>query len=295
MAITVKDFAMGRKTFFITPDLSLFPETYLEDYFSFGYECYFVENSKIIPLKEKIEIMIQIFHDIILIFNIDYNVEGINWAEYISELQKKYGDRVAIGVTFVKRADKDAKRKLEKMYLFDIGITCGCIQLEYQKSSNFIIIQKMLNANQAQGRRKNIRALCTKAYTFSFTYKGVLYNGTLQDISLSHFSFIFQSGKLPIKDYEKIDEVTLHLKGLFIKSGAVLMMERASGENILFVFAFVTENGMNGLNDRYRQLIIPNMYQLMSSNCKNLMDKVISSRSDENMLSRDVDDMEINL
>ena len=46
MSITVKDITSSRKTFFIAPDDSFFPESYLEDYFSLGYECYFIENDK---------------------------------------------------------------------------------------------------------------------------------------------------------------------------------------------------------------------------------------------------------
>ena len=46
MGISVKEIVTGRKTFFITPDTSLIPESYLEDYFALGYECYFVENDK---------------------------------------------------------------------------------------------------------------------------------------------------------------------------------------------------------------------------------------------------------
>ena len=45
MGITIKEIVTGRKTFFITPDMSLFPESFLEDYFALGYECYFVENT----------------------------------------------------------------------------------------------------------------------------------------------------------------------------------------------------------------------------------------------------------
>ena len=53
MGISVKELVTGRKTFFITPDTSLIPETYLEDYFALGYECYFVEYDKRVKLEKK--------------------------------------------------------------------------------------------------------------------------------------------------------------------------------------------------------------------------------------------------
>lgn len=296
MAITVKDFAIGRKTFFITPDMSLFPENYLEDYFALGYECYFVENNKNFPLQKKIDILVSIFHDIILIFNIDYTIQDINWYNFISDLQFKYENKIYIGVTFVKRPDKEAKGKLEKLFNYDLGIKCGTVQLEYNKNENFWIIQKILYANQAQGRRKNIRALCTKAYTFGFIHNGVQYSGIMQDISLSHFSFIYPKDELNVKEFERIDGMDFHLKGLLIRTSAVLMMKRPVGENnVLYVFAFLDDNGLNGLSERYRQLVIPNIYGLMSANYKNLIGKVILSTLDNNSLNGNVEDMEINL
>lgn len=87
MAVTIKDFAVGRKTFFITPDLSLFPENFLEEFFALGFECYFVENLKTISLEEQIEAIISVFQDVILFFNIDANIPGINWFNFIKELQ----------------------------------------------------------------------------------------------------------------------------------------------------------------------------------------------------------------
>ena len=72
MGISIKEIVAGRKTFFITPDTSLIPEVFLEDYFALGYECYFIEYDKRISLKKKIDILISIFHDVIIFFNIDY-------------------------------------------------------------------------------------------------------------------------------------------------------------------------------------------------------------------------------
>lgn len=294
MAVTIKDFAVGRKTFFITPDLSLFPENFLEEFFALGFECYFVENLKTISLEEQIEAIISVFQDVILFFNIDANISGVNWFLFIKDLQERHPE-IFIGVLFVKRPDREVKNRLEKMFNYDLGIKCGCVQLEYQRNANFWIIQKILFANQAQGRRKTIRALCTGAYTFSFELSGQTYDGTLQDISLSHFSFIYPKDKMIINSYEKIDNIHFHLKGLLIRSDAVLIMQRHIGEDVLNVFAFLDENGMNGLTGRYKQLLLPNIYELMSTNYKNLMTKVLETRKVDNNAPSDVEDLEINM
>ena len=280
MGITIKEIVTGRKTFFITPDMSLFPESFLEDYFALGYECYFVENDKHTSLQKKLDILISIFHDVIFFFNIDANVQNIEWPTFIRSLTENYSNQASIGVLYTKRQTKDEKNRLEYKYLFEMGLNCGCIQLEYQKKSNFGIIEKILFANQAQGRRKNIRALCTKACTFSFTYNGMAYSGILQDLSLSHFSFVFAEGKLSVQMYEKVSDFHFNIRGFLFRSDAVLIMQRPSEGEVLFVFAFVSSTGANGLDQRIKQLLIPNIYQLMSSNCKNLLDQIYARVGD---------------
>lgn len=280
MGISIKEIVTGRKTFFITPDTSLIPESFLEDYFALGYECYFIENDKRISLQRKLDILISIFHDVIFFFNIDYNIPDLEWPIFIRRIIEQYENRACIGVVYTKRQTKDEKARLEYKYLYEIGLSCGCIQLEYQKKANFVIIERILAANQAQGRRKNIRALCTKSCTFSYNQMNTVYNGVLQDISLSHFSFVYPNGKLQVQLYEKISDFHFNIKGFMFRSDAVLIMERPVNGEVLYIFAFTTSTGANGLDQRIKQLLIPNIYQLMNSNCKNLLDQIYNRVGD---------------
>lgn len=266
MAVSLNEIVTGRKTFFITPDRSRFPENFLEEYFAMGYECYFIENDKRLPLQKKIEIIISIFKDCILFFNIDAPVDDIFWPKYIWQLKMQYGDRVLIGITYTKRQAREEKAKIERKYLLEIGISCGAVQLEYQKGTNFIIIQNLLFANQAQGRRKTIRAVCNKSCTLMFSFDGAQYTSVLQDISLSHFSIIFPEAKLNIQLYEKLKDIHFNINGFLFVSDAILIMERPINDQKLYVLSFVNSNGTNGLDDRIRQLLTPSVYQLMSSN-----------------------------
>jgi hypothetical protein len=85
-------------------------------------------------------------------------------------------------------------RRLERLYLYDIGIVCGCIPLEYQKSKNLNLFLNVLLANQAQGQRKHLRALCDSGFRMNMLYGGRLHMGALRDISVSHFSCVFPDG-----------------------------------------------------------------------------------------------------
>lgn len=292
MGISVKDIVTGRKTFFITPDTSLIPESYLEDYFALGYECYFIENDKKVKLDKKLDILISLFRDVIFFFNIDYNITDVDWPEFISHIIESYNNKASIGVLYTKRQTKDEKNRLEHKYLYEMGLNCGCIQLEYQKKQNFEIIEKILYANQAQGRRKNIRALCTSACTYSCRYNGDNINGTLQDISLSHFSILCPEGKLPVKLYEKIPDFHYNIRGFIFRSDAVLIMQRPVNGELLNIFAFTSTTGANGLDTRIKQLLIPNIYKLMSANCKNLLEQIYAKADDIGLAElQEVDDI----
>lgn len=283
MGFSIKEIVTGRKTFFITPDTSVFPETFLEDYFALGYECYFVTKDKNTSLERKLEILISIFHDVIFFFNIDYLPDEMEWPIFIRNIIENYGNQASIGVLYTKRQSKDEKNYLERKYLYEMGLNCGCIQLEYQKKTNFEIIAKILYANQAQGRRKNIRALCTKACTFQFQWNGFDYNGTLQDISLSHFSFVYPDGKLEAQLYEKISGFHFNIRGFIFRSDALLIMQRPMGNSgeSLYVFSFVSSTGASGLDNRIKELLIPNIYQLMATSCNNLLNQIYARVSDD--------------
>ena len=68
----VEEIIKGRKTFFVAPDKSRFPESYLEEYLTAGYECYFIETDLFLPISTKIEVILSVFKDCIMFFNIWY-------------------------------------------------------------------------------------------------------------------------------------------------------------------------------------------------------------------------------
>lgn len=288
MGISVNDIVTGRKTFFILPDTSLMPESYLEDYFALGYECYYVPFDKRVNIEKKVKVITSLFKDLIIFFNIDYNLNlpDFSWDDFIYDYIHENDNAGSVGILYTKRQTKEEKNRLERRYLYDMGVRCGCIQLEYQKVQNFELIGKILYANQAQGRRKTIRALCTSACTYTYTYGPYKdsVTGTLQDISLSHFTILVSGVGLEIKLYEKIADVHFNIRGFLFRSDAVLVMERPVNGDMLYVFAFVNSAGQNGLDDRTRGLLIPSLYKLLSVNCNAVLDQMYEKANEQEMV-----------
>ena len=270
----------GRKTFFIQPDTSLLPENFCEEYLVDGFETYFVGKLPNFSLENYIDYLYVTFNDIILFFNIDSpSPKGETWSQFIRRINLKYEGKVLIGVLYTKRQNKEEKPVIEKIYLFDIGIMCGCVQLEYQKKSNFGIIERVLYANQAMGRRKQVRALCNNNSTFDFVYNKASYKGQLQDISLSHFSFVLPHGMLNMPLYERIDGIQMTVKGAHVRTSAVLFMNHpvSNGCEDLFVFMFIQSNGTQGLEDIARQTLLPKLYEMLYENCMTLLKDTITT------------------
>ena len=260
------------------------PEAFLEDYFSLGYECYYVPYDKRINLKKRIKVITSLFKDLIIFFNIDYNLPNLDWEDYIYDYIHENDNADSVGILYTKRQTKLEKTQLERKYLYELGCRCGCVQLEYQKNNNFELIGKILFANQAQGRRKTIRALCTSACTYTY-YKGNKYDdsvtGTLQDISLSHFTTVQNGSGLEVKLYEKLSDIHFNVRGFLFRSDAVLVMEREVNGTMLYVFSFINSNGSAGLDDRIRELFIPPLYKLLCSNCNQVLDQAYAETPDE--------------
>ncbi len=296
MGISVNDIVTGRKTFFILPDTSLMPESYLEDYFAIGYECYYVPFDKRVNIQKKVKVITSLFKDLIIFFNIDYNLNlpDFNWDDFIYDYIHENDNAASVGIMYTKRQTKLEKQVLERKYLYEMGIRCGCIQLEYQKAQNFELIGKILYANQAQGRRKTIRALCSSACTYTYEYGPYkdTATGVLQDISLSHFTILVSGVGLEIKLYEKIPDIHFNIRGFLFRSDAVLVMERPVNGDMLYVFAFVNSAGQNGLDDRTRGLLIPALYKLLSVNCNAILDQMYDKVNEQEAVDelKSVDD-----
>ena len=260
----------GRKTFFVVPDATLLPETFLEDFMARGYETYIIGDDRYCPLKAKVEVIIETFTDSILFFYIDMQIKGVKWEKYIKELQEKYMGRILIGVLYAKRQSEEEKNRLEKYYLFDVGIQCGCIGLEYQKMKNFALIDKVMYANQACGRRKNIRAICDTRSKVSFVSKHGQVKGSILDVSLSHFSCIFEK-TLDIQMYEKVPKMLININGLHFVSDAILVMQRKKNGVLLNVFVFSNSMGQQGVESDLEPRLIERIYQMTSDKAKSLM------------------------
>ena len=271
----------GRKTFFITPDENFIPESYLRQFMDKGHEIYIIHDDKLCPLAHKIELLLTIFKDSVMFFNIDSPHPGMPWPLFIRSLQEKYKNSM-LGVLYKKRANPRDKLNLEKIYLYDTGITCGCIAMTQDRNKNFTIIDKVLYATQAQGRRKRIRAICEEGSIFKFIHGGQYYTGTLQDISSSHFSCRFTEYPVPLAAHARIKRMHFDLNGIKLNVDAMHRDTRNADnavDNSLHIFVFTKPDGTLGLDGLTYQLVSSKIYELVSSKGKQFLNELFQSKT----------------
>lgn len=260
----------GRKTFFIAPDLTFFSESYLEEFLARGYEAYIIKDFRFYPMPEQVRIINETCPDSIFFFFVDSDV-GVDWAKFVKYFQEQTKGTALIGVLYAKGRSPEQKSALEKYYLFDLGLQCGCIELEYNREKNFSIIDKVMFANQACGRRKNVRAICDSSSKANFVYNGVVIRGTVSDISMSHFSFVpdpnYTFPEIPL--YTRVDEIMISFKGFrFSVSGNLVIQRELENGRTLQVFLMLKSNGQPGLDETVAEKVSERIYQIVTDKVK---------------------------
>ncbi len=268
-----KEVVNGVKTFFIAPDRALFPEEYLRSFFLKGFETYFVDDDGVIPLESKIRVLFALFPEVILFFNIDHPVKGLDWPVFIAGLQDTYKERAMIGVIYRHRADPAEVRELERMYLYNIGLVCGCIPIENQKAKNLFILTNVLIANQANGRRKYLRAQCGSDCTLDFTQDNQKYTGVLRDVSISHFSCVFSGAVPALPVFEKVRNINLCLDGHCCTVTGVFWLHRVITEERLHVFVFSSSEEGQGCQPAYLIKVNDFVFEALQSGILTLLKK----------------------
>ena len=205
----------GKKIFFINPPESLKNE-FLEYIFNNEFELYLLDNWKKIPR------LLNIFQDSILFINIDKGMSRIEWAEYIAKVNKKFNK------TVIAVFSANESQVQQKIYLMDIGIKGGYIHIKEDNWKTIEIINRVLEINEARGRRKSVRldfnnkGANEDLFAKIFTMKGYMLTGHIESMSSAGLLVSVKKGKIDSEDNVesvifKIRENELRVKGYLLK------------------------------------------------------------------------------
>lgn len=206
---------VGKKVFFLNPH-SVIQDELVYEIVKNEYESYLVFDHK------KLVQMLREFTEAIVFINVDADsMSEPEWERYVKNIMQDNSLNIRVGI-LTYNSDPELARK----YLMDLGVPCGFVVLKLGLEQSRKIILKTLDANEARGQRKYVRAVCIpNTATFNVKYVSSLIKGSINDISSVGMSCFFDSAH-EIKKGTLFKEMQLILKGKIVRVDAVVMGKR---------------------------------------------------------------------
>jgi hypothetical protein len=210
--------ALGKKVFFLYPPPVL---TEVIDYLARQeFEVYLARD------HERLKRFIASFPDAILFVNLDDGLDEAGWLAYVKSLR---ADAPAVGIGIV---TLNENAELRELYLMGLQVQCGFVILKLGASKTAEILAKTLDANEARGRRKFVRALCSPGTgQCAVTHEGATLRGDLTDLSSAGMAITLDGGT-SFKVGTVLRDVTLTIKGQRLSVSGVVVAKRREGGSI---------------------------------------------------------------
>jgi hypothetical protein len=213
---------LGKKVFLLYPH-SVIHEEMLDILIMSGFATYTLQDH-----KRAIKIL-EHFPGSIMFINIDEGMREPEWEVYIRELQEN--PKTADARLGILSYNQD--KALMGKYLMELSVPCGYIQLKLGIQESTKIILNALQANEARGRRKYIRASCADDNFATMNYKCAegIFQGKILDISSAGIAVkIPNFPTLPTNSV--LREIQMRLRGGLVMVDAILMGKRQDDRDV---------------------------------------------------------------
>lgn len=235
----------GKKVFILNPQ-SVIREEMLHLLIAAEYEVALLRDT------QKALRALSKYPDAILLINIEEGMKESEWEAFIRNIMRNEKTReVRIGILAY-----NADPVLKKKYLMDIGVRCGFVTLKLGLKESFRIIVKALEANEAKGRRRYVRAICgpQDRAMFNVKYAGEFLTGTILDISSVGMACTFDKPQ-QLKPGIELDDIQLKLRAVLCRaSGKLVGTDKEKEERLLVLFG-------NNISPRERHKIHQFVYE----------------------------------
>ncbi|MFP4617668.1 MAG: PilZ domain-containing protein [Spirochaetaceae bacterium] len=235
--------SLGKKVFFLYPH-SVIQEELVSQIVQNEFEIYLAHDHK------RLRKLLEKYNDSIVFVNIDERLKEDEWVSYVRNLVESEETKdVSVGILTY-----NENKELAQTYLMDIGVQAGYIQLKLGLKESSRIILKTLVANEAKGKRKFVRAKCSKNNKTEFNVHifGKNQNGIVIDISSAGMACTFYSS-LDIPTRTDLDQIQLKLRSRIVMvSGIVAGKRKDEGGDTVYVVlftSFVSSEAKNRIGD----------------------------------------------
>jgi len=179
--------------------------------------------------------LFRLYPEGIAFLNIDEGYPEPEWATLVREAEEDPATAsVRIGI-LTYNTDPELSHK----YLLELMVACGYVKLSLELAESKKTILKVLEANEAKGRRQYIRVPCPEgSANLNVMDEGTAFRGTLVDISSVGMACFFEVDP-GFKVRSMVQGIQLKLRGVLCQVTGVVMGSRpdAQGKN-LYVLLF---------------------------------------------------------
>lgn len=244
----------GRKVFFLYPH-SVIQGDLVDTLLANEYEIYFLKDHRTAPGT------FSKYPGSICFINLDEGLPEPEWQKFILSARENPDTKDTLFGILSYTNDKD----LAKKYLLEISIPCGFVHLKQGIKEGTDIILKVLEANEAKGRRKYVRAQCAEdpLAVLNLVSGTKMYSGSIMDISSVGLACTFDADPGLIKN-TLLSDIQLKLRGTVIKVGGIVLGLRENGQKI-YVILFHPQTAEN-IRVKIRKYIHGRLQQLMEKN-----------------------------
>jgi len=225
----MEDTDIAKKVFFLYPHTII--KEIIQEMVRQEYETYIIEDHL---LAKKV---LTKYKNSILFINIDEILKDEEWQQYTSSLLKNTGTKsTRVGILTYYSKEKGIGEK----YLISIGVQCGLVRIKMAPEKCLEILLKTLDANEAKGRRKYIRALCNeKLDLFNIIWKEKRFQGRIIDLSIAGMACFFNNQRLKLPEDTPLVNIQLVLRGVScIISGRIMKVLPQTQAREVYIIMF---------------------------------------------------------
>jgi hypothetical protein len=248
---------VGKKVFFLCPT-AVIQNRIITELAQQEYEAYIAKD------KDALRRVLKKYPDSVLFVDINEQLPEKEWEAWITAVMKAPETKgVSIGI-LTTNEDELVKRK----YLLTVKVPCGYTVLKFDLEKAIARIMDLLQAADAKGRRKYIRATMDNEAnaTVNMPRAGAFVNGQIKDISVVGISCTLE-GNPDIAKNTLFKDIQVKLQSSLLKVEGIVIGSRMDDKKKAYVILF-TQRIDPDVRVKIRKYIQQNLQAKMDTELK---------------------------
>jgi hypothetical protein len=248
---------LGKKIFFLFPAVVV-QNRIISELVQQEYEVYIAKD------KDTLRRVLRKYSDSIVFIDINEKMPEKEWESWVTAVMNAPDTKkTSIGI-ITANDDELIKRK----YLLSIKVACSYTVLKFDLDKAIQHIIDILQAANAKGRRKFIRATTgtDSNTTINIPLNGMFVNGEIKDISVVGISCTLE-GNPDLAKNALFKDIQVKLQSTLLKVDGIVFGSRMEGTEKIYVFLF-TQRTDPDVRIRIRKYIQQNLQTKMEAELK---------------------------